>query len=265
MMHTKDLTNCPHVEPASMNSQVIRPTMVEVYFPEKDKTLPYYNDRFDLKENDGVFVDGKMSGIRGRVMKVSHSFRIRLEDYDRIISRVNVKVQGKLYVYDSMLLTFDPETLCADQARNWFGIRTNDADFVTGDGTEDFELFDPCTTGVDRETDRKAYELCLENRVRFLSLDHGKGYAIVEDHGPKEVTFRMEDDNAGHGLTCSCREIGVCRHRQAVVLQLWDLMDPIEKKYMEEYRRTGYFAAVPKETLLPFILAYTVFGSITLE
>ena len=57
MMHTKDLTNCPHVEPASTGSQVIRPTMVEVYFPEKDKTLPYYNDRFDLKENDGVFVD----------------------------------------------------------------------------------------------------------------------------------------------------------------------------------------------------------------
>ena len=41
MMHTKDLTNCPHVEPASTDSQVIRPTMVEVYFPEKDKTLPY--------------------------------------------------------------------------------------------------------------------------------------------------------------------------------------------------------------------------------
>lgn len=38
-------------------------SVVSVYFPQKKRSLTYYNDHFDLKEGSLVFVDGKMAGF----------------------------------------------------------------------------------------------------------------------------------------------------------------------------------------------------------
>ncbi len=45
----------------------IKPTIVQIFFPDRNRTLSYYNDRFDLHMGDIVFVDGKLEGLRGRV------------------------------------------------------------------------------------------------------------------------------------------------------------------------------------------------------
>ena len=36
------------------------PSVVQVYFPSRSRELSYYNDRFDLREGDTVFVGGKL-------------------------------------------------------------------------------------------------------------------------------------------------------------------------------------------------------------
>ena len=51
----------------------IKPTIVQIFFPDRNRTLSYYNDRFDLHMGDIVFVDGKLEGLRGRVTAVSTS------------------------------------------------------------------------------------------------------------------------------------------------------------------------------------------------
>ena len=43
-----------------------RKSLVQVRFPGKGIALSYYNDQFDLKKGDLVYVDGKLEGQLGR-------------------------------------------------------------------------------------------------------------------------------------------------------------------------------------------------------
>ena len=71
-----------------------RPSVVQVHFPIRGMTLAYYNDRFDLRPGDLVYVDGKLAGQRGRVTEVNYNFRINLADYKRVIARVDTDIRG---------------------------------------------------------------------------------------------------------------------------------------------------------------------------
>ena len=63
---------CPAVTP--------RKSVVRVHFPARNMNLSYYNDAFDLKCGDIVFVEGKLEGLRGRVVDVAYNFKIKLSD-----------------------------------------------------------------------------------------------------------------------------------------------------------------------------------------
>ena len=52
-------------------------SVVQVQFPSKGRSLAYYNDKFDLRVGDIVFVDGKLEGFQGIVTEVSRSFKIK--------------------------------------------------------------------------------------------------------------------------------------------------------------------------------------------
>ena len=49
------------------NNIMERKSVVQVYFPDRDRSYSYYNDQFDLQCGDIVFVEGKLEGVRGRV------------------------------------------------------------------------------------------------------------------------------------------------------------------------------------------------------
>jgi len=86
----------PETTPAPLFTQETVPvkSLVQVYFPERNQTLTYFNDRFDLKRGDYVFVDGRLEGIRGVVREVNKSFRIKLSDYKKVISVAATKGSG---------------------------------------------------------------------------------------------------------------------------------------------------------------------------
>jgi uncharacterized Zn finger protein len=88
----------------------------------------------------------------------------------------------------------------------------------------------------------------MENRVRYISVDGTKGYAIVEGTEGYEVEFTYEDGQISH-LICSCFCSYNCKHEFATLLQLRDTLDLIEKNYAAEYEKSGYFAAICKGTL----------------
>lgn len=88
-----------------------RKSVVQVRFPGWDKGLAYYNNQFDLKPGDRVYVDGKLGGQLGTVTSVNYNFKIKLSEYKRVIALVDTDVHGKFFMTGSHFVTFDPKAL----------------------------------------------------------------------------------------------------------------------------------------------------------
>ena len=229
-------------------------SVVEVYFSDRDRAYAYYNDRFDLKKGDLVYVDGKLEGLLGRVTEVNYNFKINLSYYKRVISFVDTKVNGRFFVENSKLVSFDPLSLPSKKVKNWFfPPKSDEDDFVSG--------YDDCKIYINEfETAGFSSEVCssgvlcfAQNRVVYLSVENGRGYAIVKGYHTYEVEFEYEDGNIGN-LTCSCFCAGKCKHEFAVLLLLRELVKIIEKRYKNEFEKTGFFAAIDKNEMLKFTL-----------
>ena len=66
-----------------------RKSVVQVYFADSNRKLAYYNDQFDLHCGDFVYVDGKLEGLRGRVVEVNYNFKIKISEYKRVIAVID--------------------------------------------------------------------------------------------------------------------------------------------------------------------------------
>lgn len=95
-------------------------SLVQVYFAEHNRKLTYYNDRFDLREGDFVFVSGALERQRGIVCHVRTGFRVKVSDYEKVISVADTAVSGRLHMMLSHMVTFDPHTLPYEKVRTWY-------------------------------------------------------------------------------------------------------------------------------------------------
>lgn len=198
-----------------------RRSVVQVYFAANHRSLAYYNDRFDLKPGDLVFVDGKLAGQRGRVTQVNYSFKIRLSDYKRVISVADIAVDGLFYAAASHLVTFDRGVLPACQAAGWFLPPADpEEEFASGADDEAFSLDELWASDA---MFQRGYDYYKRGLVRYISLDGRAGYALVEGTAPYEVEFAWENGEISR-LVCSCFCSGCCKHQAAVMLQLQDLL-----------------------------------------
>ena len=107
---------------------VPRKSVVEVYFPDRQMTLSYFNDQFDLLVNDVVFVDGKLEGLRGIVRSVNYDFKIKLSEYKKVIRVADTTVKGELYITPFRYMAFDRKTLNYKKVSSWF-ICKNEEDY----------------------------------------------------------------------------------------------------------------------------------------
>lgn len=229
-------------------------SVVQVFFAARNRTLAYYNDQFDLHPGDIVFVDGKLEGLRGQVTEVCYNFKIRLTDYKRVIAVADTEVKGRFFTAGSHFVTFDPTALPPEKAVTWFKAPDGeDEEFVCGSDDTAFRLDDLKTMKADIGVMERGHEYYAENRVRYLCLNGGRGYAIVEGREGYEAEFAY-DDGEIRSLTCSCFCGGVCKHGFAAMLQLRETLERIETHYAEEYAKNGFFAAVDRGTLLSFVL-----------
>ena len=99
----KEETTAPASAPVVPDERLPRRSVVRVHFPQRNMTLAYYNDRFDLHRGDLVYVDGKLEGMRGRVVDVNYNFRIDLADYKRVIAVADTSVSGRFVLAGSHL------------------------------------------------------------------------------------------------------------------------------------------------------------------
>lgn len=242
-----------------------RKSVVRVHFPSRDTTLSYYNDSFDLRCGDIVFVDGKLYGVRGRVTEVSYSFKIKLSDYKRVIALADTDVRGRFYMAGSHFVTFDRGAIPREKTVTWFkSPPREDEEYVCGRDPEDsFPLSCLEEMALSEAAAKKGHSYYMDNRVVYLSLDGTRGYAIVEGGESYEVEFEYRDGEI-HGLVCSCFSSARCKHGLAAMLQLRETLDLIEKNYIDEYERSGYFAAITKGVLFGAAIDKRERGSFTL-
>ena len=230
-----------YIEP--MTQPVPRKSVVQVYFAERNMKLAYYNDRFDLKCGDLVYVEGKLEGMLGRVTEVSYNFKIKVSDY---------------------FVSFDRNALPAGKAINWFKAPSDEEEeFISGSDDTAFLLENLNEMKVSNTVAERGHKYYMENRVRYISIDGTHGYAIVEGSKAYEVEFQYNNGEIS-GLTCSCFCSGSCKHQFATMLQLRETLEIIDNQYAEEYSRTGYFAAVHKGTLFAFAVDGKDSGSLVL-
>ena len=252
------------VEMAPLIQQEVVPvkSLVQVYFPERNQSLTYFNDQFDLKRGDFVFVDGKLEGIRGVVREVSKTFKIKVADYKKIISVADTEVSGQLHIAGSHFVSFDPAVLSYEKIRSWYLPPVNDTDeYETGNDDTGFSLDKLSEMNASPAIFERGHDYYIEDRVVYLSVDNGRGRAIVEGEHAYEVEFDYRDREI-RNLLCSCPCGYTCKHEVAAMLQLKDILEKLEKNYAEQFQ--NYFAAVEKHALFRFVIQFKETGSFVL-
>lgn len=241
-------------------------SVVKVYFPGKNKSLDYFNDSFDLHIGDMVYVDGKMEAHIGRVTAVNYSFKIKLSAYKKVTALVDTRLEGRFYITDSHMISFDPAALPREKVSLWFNApEKEDSGFAIGEGdSKEFSLEDLKGFEIALEVAERGIEYYNENRVSYISLDKGKGFAIVQGSKNYELEFCYDDGNIS-GLICPCYCSYNCKHMLAAMLELRETMKAINRDYREEYERSGYFAAVSKTVFLNYGLLCKNKGCISLS
>ena len=242
-----------------------RRSVVQVYFEERRMTLAYYNDRFDLHRGDIVYVEGKLEGMRGFITEVNHNFKIKLSDYKRVIAVVDTSVHGRFLMAGSHFVTFAREAIPREKIVGWFKAPAKDDDeFVSGiDNEVTFPLSSLNDMDISATIATRGREYYLDNKVKYISIDGTKGYAIVEGSESYEVEFEYRNGDISR-LLCSCFCGYNCKHEFAAMLQLKETLRLIEKNYIDEYERSGYFAAITKGALFEFAIDNKISGSFTL-
>lgn len=241
-----------------------RKSVVQIYFADRHMTLAYYNDQFDLHCGDMVYVDGKLEGLRGRVTEVNYNFKIKISDYKRVIAVVDTAVHGRFFMAGSHFVTFDREALPRNKVLSWFKAPAKEEDeYISGSDDTTFRLDDLGGMKVSSAIAERGHEYYIDNKVKYISLDGSKGFALVEGGEVYEVEFEYRNGEISQ-LTCSCFCSYNCKHEVAAMLQLRETLELIEKYYGDEYERTGYFAAMKKSTLFAFAFVDKEVGSFTL-
>ncbi len=242
-----------------------RKSLVQIYFEARNMTLAYYNDMFDLHCGDIVYVDGRLEGLIGRVTQVNYNFKINISDYKKVIALADTDIQGKFFIAGSSLITFQREALPVSKVSLWFNAPAgSDTEFEIGYDDTSFPLNSLKDMDISPVVAERGSQYYIENKIKYISIDGTKGYAVVSGSKNYEIEFEYNNGEISR-LVCSCFCSYNCKHEFAAMLQLQETLNFIEKNFEDEYKNTGYFAAINKSALFSFAVAGKDKGSVTFE
>ncbi len=256
--------NADKVYAERMDENQVRRSVAEVYFPDRNRSYSYYNDKFDLHVGSLVYVDGKLEGLRGRVTKISYNFKIDLSVYKRIIYVVCDNIHGEFYAAGSHLVTFDRNALTPAEADSWFLKPKKEdvvSEIVTGFDDAVFCIDNLNQLDINSKTSDIGHDLYWENKVKYISVEGKNGYALVGDEECCRIEFEYKNRQVSK-LVCSCFATGHCKHVFAAMLQLAETLNIISDKYGEFYDRTNCFHAVERGAFIDFAVVPKTEGSI---
>ena len=257
-----DASKNVQIQPLVQQVTVPVKSLVQVYFPERNQTLTYFNDQFDLKRGDFVFVDGKLEGIRGIVREVNKNFKIKVADYKKVISVADTHVSGQMFMAGSHFVSFDTAVLPYEKIRTWYLPPVKDEDeYETGNDDTVISLDKLGDMHVSQAVWERGHEYYMDNHVRYICVDNGHGRAIVEGERAYEVEFDLMDGEV-YNLFCSCPCGYNCKHEVAALMQLRETLELIATYYND--RCYGYFASVLKGDLFRLAIDSCVTGNFTM-
>ncbi len=243
----------PETEVQTPEEAPARESLVRVYFPQRGFDCTYYNNLFDLHVGDLVYVDGKLEGKRGRVIDVSYTFKIKLSDYKRVIAKIDTDISGEFCYVGDELFSFDRNTVPFGKILPYFKAPAKpDEEYVSAKENKFYNLDDLEGMGAYEHTimTGKADFNCGE--VLYLSVDGGKGHAIVGTDELHEIEFDFENGMIAN-ITCDCWACGICEHGVAAVFALKSALEITEKHFAEKFEKSGYFAVMPKSIFMNVI------------
>lgn len=253
----------PFVPKPQSHTVVPRKSLAQIHFSGKGAALTYYNDSFDLKIGDRVYVEGHYEGQVGRITELTYNFKIKLSDYKKVIAVVDTDVHGTFHMAGSHFITFDPTVLPPDRVVLWFHAPSQEDEIITSTDDSAFPLDDLKQMHAAPAIAGRGQDYYLENRVLYLSLHSSTGFAIVEGNHNYVVEFEYHDGEIRH-LICDCPCAYTCKHAVATMLQLKETLDYIQKQYSAEYAKTDCFAAISKGVLFSYAIDRKEAGSFTL-
>ena len=242
---------------------VPRKCLAEIKFPDVHKPYTYYNDTFDLKIGDRVFVDGKLEGNVGVVVSITYNFKIKLCDYKRVVGRADTNVQGEFHFAGSHFVTFDSATLSFEKALTWFRAPEKEEEYVSGTDGSSFTLDTLEGLNFDEYDLENGKEVYMENGVEYLELNGTKGRAVVVTSKPYIVEFTYKNGEISE-LYCECYHVTPCKHCFATLLQLREALKCIEDNYSAEFEKSNYFATILKGKFFSFAVDSKMKGSVKL-
>lgn len=227
-------------------------SLVRVQFLGGKRVLTYYNDRFDLKENDLVYVTGCYAGQLARVREVITKFKIRPSDYEIVHAKLETDIHGVFRTLDGNYMFSLDSSITPAQFRPWvippkgknpyrkklppcMEEDSDEDEYVIGDGyslqLSDLENSDDLPARI-LERGEGYYEA---GNVGFLSLQDGVVTAYVEGTQWYELEFKLDGDNVTE-LYCDCPYPGLCKHAIAVLLLLRECLK--DQRFSEQQNFT---------------------------
>ena len=250
-----------------MNTQ--KQSLARVWIPGGGYTSnTYYNDRFDLKNGDIVYVEDWQNGklLRGIVISLIKTFKIRLSDYKKVIAQADRSVQGQLYLGGQYLLGFGKETLPYEKVITWVKPPCGEDEYVAvrdEDGTS-FPLDDLEKLDVPDKIRKRGEDYFDDRRVKYLEVDQERVRAIVEGTEFYEVEFTLEAGQI-RSLMCDCPYPEICKHEYAAILYLKDVLKICSQWYPEQMTARNYFVAVDRLWFEEVVLDAERKGSVVLK
>lgn len=256
-----------HIQQDSMTQKSIKnnakKSVVDVFFPDRQLTCSYYNDKFDLKCGDIVYVDGKLEGLRGRVMNINYNFKIKLSDYKRVIGVADTNVSGELFMAGSHFIATNSNVLPFGQVITWYKAPEAEEEFEYSTDAETFNLEDLSGMKIDNATADRGHDYYIENRVVYIEIKEGKARAIVNGTKPYEVEFNYHNGDIS-GLVCNCYCTGSCKHEFATMLQLKETLKIIDEEYGDNLD-LKYLAIISKSVFFEYVINNKTSGSFKLN
>jgi len=235
-------------------------SVVRIYFSQKHISCSYFNDRFDLKCGDIVYVEGKLEGVRGYVEEVNYNFKINPSDYKKVIAQASTRVCGKFFIADSRYVTFDKEALPYESVLLWFKAPLSEGEeYVYG--------YDDTVVNIEEFYDDAGYAPTPPDNypeIKYICFDGVKCRAIVGDSHFFEVEFEYSDDKIKH-LICTGYCEKYCRHKKAAIIALKAILKWVSSNYSSEYLKSNYFAAMDRYTFVDNVFQNKSLGEFTLE
>lgn len=240
----------PHAVSAEGRTTAAVKSLVKVRFEQHPTALAYYNDRFDLRQGDVVYVSGKLAGSPGVVVSVSTKFCIHTSDYERVLSLLDLTIHGSFTRVGDKMVSFDRIAVTPERFASWITPpedprkkkdEAEEDEVISGEGYAiDINHLEDCED-ITAAIAERGFHYCKEGRVRYLCVRSGVGTAFVEGNRWYRLDFRFNEGRMTD-LYCDCPYPGLCKHEVAVALTLYMLFK------QPRFANAGDFMALDHQT-----------------